>query len=244
MADKSSASSEVIDIHAHVYPEGCFTEVLKDRSDFKLVENPRGQSLLCRGSHVMSMPKDGADLDNRLASMNEAGIDVAVLSVGALNIGWAGSRDAAAARFVNDGLAAVCRQYPSRFRFVAVLPCTKQNEMAQELDRALAMGAAGVGIATNVGDFPLQAPDLRNVWRERSRRTRTALAHPACPCDGPQNESGTFRSGGYPGETAMAATKLGLSGTLEECRGVKTVWSHLGGRLPMILGRIDRGYQR
>ena len=32
---------------------------------------------------------------------------MAILSVGALNIGWAGSGDAAAARFVNDGLAAV-----------------------------------------------------------------------------------------------------------------------------------------
>ena len=49
---------------------------------------------------------------------------------------------------------------------------------------------------------------------------------------------------GYPGETAMAATKLALSGTLEECPDVKIVWSHLGGGLPMILDRIDRGYQR
>ena len=51
-------ASEIIDVHAHVYPEGCFTEVLKSRTDFKLVDNPRGQSLLYRGSHVMSMPME------------------------------------------------------------------------------------------------------------------------------------------------------------------------------------------
>ena len=45
-------STEIIDVHAHVYPEGCFTEVLKSRTDFKLVDNPRGLSLLYRGSHV------------------------------------------------------------------------------------------------------------------------------------------------------------------------------------------------
>src|SRR5574341_1314868 len=135
-------ATNIIDIHAHVYPEGCFTEVLKDRADFKLVDNPRGQSLLYRGTHVMSMPAEQDNLQKRLASMDDAGISMAVLSVGALNIGWAGAREAAAARVVNDGLAAVCRQYPSRFRFVAVLPCTKQDEMAQELDRALGMGAA------------------------------------------------------------------------------------------------------
>ena len=85
----------IIDVHAHVYPEGCFTEVLKDRAEFKLVDNPRGQSLIYRGTHVMSMPTEQDDLEKRLASMDEAGIDMAVLSVGALNIGWAGAREAA-----------------------------------------------------------------------------------------------------------------------------------------------------
>jgi aminocarboxymuconate-semialdehyde decarboxylase len=232
---------QMIDVHAHVYPAGCFTEVIKTRADFKLSDNPQGQSLLYRGSHVMSMPMDQDNLPKRLASMDEAGIGMAILSVGALNIGWAGSGDAAAAHFVNDGLAAVCRQYPTRFRFVAVL---KQNEMLQELDRALGMGAAGVGIATNVGDFQLQAPELRNFWREMSRRKLMVFVHPTYPCEAPQNDPGTFLSVGYPGETAMAATKLALSGTLEECPDVKIVWSHLGGGLAMILDRIDRGYQR
>lgn len=244
MADKLSASSEIIDIHAHVYPEGCFTEVIKDRSDFKLIENPRGQSLLCRGSHVMSMPKDGADLNSRLESMNEAGIGVAVLSVGALNVGWAGSRNATAARFINDGLAIICREHPTRFRFAAVLPCGNRSEMVKELDRALGMGAAGVGIATNVGDMQLDAPELREFWGEMSRRKLMVLVHPTFPCDGPLNDTGTFLSVGYPGETAMAATKLALSGVLEECVDAKIVWSHLGGSLSMILDRIDRGYHR
>jgi len=236
--------SEIVDVHAHVYPEGCFQEVLKARGDFRLVDGPRGPSLLYRDTHVMSMPAEQDNLPKRLASMDESGINVAVLSVGALNIGWAGVADAAAARFVNDGLAAVCRKHPTRFRFVAVLPSAKDGEMARELDRALEMGAAGVGIATRIGDFELQAPEVRGFWREVNRRKLMVLVHPTCPCDAPQNDPGTFLSVGYPGETAMAATKLALSGVLEECPDVKIVWSHLGGGLPMILDRIDRGYQR
>src|SRR5678816_4578698 len=103
------ASNQIIDMHAHIYPEGCFTEVVKDRPDFELTDNPRGQSLLYRGSHVMSIPKDQGDLKKRIASMDDAGIGIAVLSVGALNIGWAGNRAAAVARFINDELAAACR---------------------------------------------------------------------------------------------------------------------------------------
>src|SRR3954463_16168423 len=101
---------EITDVHAHVYPEGCFAEVLKDRADFKLVESPRGKSLLYGGSHVMSLPRDQADLQTRLASMDEAGIGFAILSVGALNVGWAGARQVTAARHINDGLAAIRKQ--------------------------------------------------------------------------------------------------------------------------------------
>ncbi len=236
--------SEIIDVHAHIYPEGCFAEVVGRRSEFKLVETARGQSLLYRGSHVMSMPNHHDDLPKRLASMDEAGIGMAILSVGALNIGWAGCRDAAAARVVNDGLATVCRRHPSRFRFVAVLPCTDQSAMVQELDRALSMGAAGVGIATNIGDLPLYAPELRQFWREMSTRKLMVLVHPTYPCDGPIDDAGPFLAVGYPGETAMAATRLALAGVVEECPDVRIVWSHLGGGLAMIMDRLDRGYQR
>jgi aminocarboxymuconate-semialdehyde decarboxylase len=244
MAETEVNLREIIDIHAHVYPTGCFTEVLKNRSEFKLVDSARGQSLIYRGSHVMSMPAQQDNLVLRLASMDEAGISMAILSVGALNVGWAGGRTSAAARIVNDGLAAFCRQCPARFRFVAVLPCTNYAEMISELDRALDLGAAGVGIATNIGDFQLQAPEVRHFWQEMNRRKLMVLVHPTCPCDAPQNDPGTFLSVGYPGETAMAATKLALAGVLADCPDVKVVWSHLGGGLPMILDRIDRGYQR
>ena len=238
------ARQEIIDVHSHIYPEGCLSEVIKHRTDFKLVDGPRGQALVYRGSHVMSLPPEQDNLPKRLASMDEAGIEMAILSVGALNVGWAGPGDAAAARFINDGLAAICRQHPTRFRFVAVLPCTDQNAMTKELDRALGMSAAGVGIATNVGDLPLDAPELRGFWREMSRRKLMVLVHPTSPCDAPSNDPGTFLAVGYPGETAMAATKLALAGVLEESPDVKIVWSHLGGSLPMILDRIDRGYRR
>jgi len=234
----------IIDVHAHVYPAGSFAAVLKDRSDFKLLDNPRGQQLLYRGSHVMSVPAEQDDLPKRVASMDEAGIDTAVLSVGALNVGWAGAGEVAAARAINDGLADACLKQPARFRFVAVLPTSNPSEMIAELDRVLDLGAAGIGIATNIGDYQLHAPEVRHFWQEMDRRKLMVLVHPTTPCDAPQNDPGTFLSVGYPNETAMAATKLALSGVLAQCPDAKIVWSHLGGGLPMILDRIDRGYQR
>ena len=87
--------------------------------------------------------------------------------------------------------------------------------MITELDRALEMGAAGVGIATQIGDLPLEAAELREFWREMSDRRLMVLVHPTFPCDGPGNDTGPFLAVGYPAETAMTATKLALSGVLE-----------------------------
>ena len=243
MTEHRIAPGDIVDMHAHIYPDGCFDEVLKARPEFALVRSQRGLSLTCRGSHTMSAPAD-ADLGDRLRVMDAAGVKVEVLSVGALNIGWAGDAGAAAARRVNDGLAAVCREHPDRFRFVAALPWTSTAALVDELDRATGLGAVGVGITTTVGSHTLDAPELREFWREANRRRLLVLVHPTFPLDGPANDRGEYLSVGYLGETAMAAAKLALGGVLEECPDVRIVWSHCGGGLCMVLDRIDRGYRR
>src|SRR5918994_1901141 len=231
-------------MHAHLYPKGCFAEVSKARPDFALLESPRGLALICRGSHTMSVPAGQEDLSARLRLMDEAGVGLQVLSIGALNLGWAGAGDIATARLINDGFAAVCRQYPDRFRFVTALPCSSTAAMIAELDRALTLGAVGVGITTTIADYTLDAPELHEFWREANRRKLLLLIHPTFPPNGPANDSGSFLSVGYLNETAMAATKLVVAGVLEECPDLRIIWSHCGGSLCMLVDRIDRGYQR
>lgn len=243
MTEHRIAPGDIVDMHAHVYPEGCFDEVLKARPEFALARSERGLSLTCRGSHTMSAPAE-TDLGARLRTMDEAGVKVEVLSVGALNTGWAGDGGAATARRVNDGLAAVCRQHPDRFRFVAALPWTGTAALVDELDRATGLGAVGAGITTTIGSHTLDAPELRDFWREAHRRRLLVLVHPTFPLDGPANDRGQYLAVGYLGETAMAAAKLTLGGVLEECPEVRIVWSHCGGGLCMVMDRIDRGYRR
>jgi len=240
MTEHPIAPGDIIDMHAHVYPEGCFDEILKTRPEFALIRSGRGLSLTCRGSHTMSAPAN-ADLSARLGVMDEAGVKVEVLSVGALDTGWGGP---ATARLVNNRLAAACRQHPDRFRFVAALPFTNTAALVEELDRATGLGAVGVCITTTVGGRTLDAPELREFWREAHHRRLLVLVHPTFPIDGPANDRGEYLSVGYLGETAMAATKLALGGVLEECPDVRVVWSHCGGGLCMVLDRVDRGYRR
>ncbi len=243
MSEYPIAPGAIVDVHAHFYPEGCFDEVLKARPEFALARSERGLSLTCRGSHTMSAPVEEA-LADRLRTMDEAGVGVEVLSVGALNIGLAGDGDVPLARRVNDGLAEACREYPDRLRFVAALPWSRTADLVDELDRATGLGAVGAGLTTTVGEHTLDAPELREFWREAQRRKLLVLVHPTFPLDGPANDRGEYLAVGYLGETAMAATKLTLGGVLEECPDVRVVWSHCGGSLCMVLDRVDRGYRR
>jgi len=245
MSDRSRDSADIIDVHAHVYPQGCVRDIIGSRTEFGLIDSRRGgMQLTYRGSFVMSIPPAQDDLGARLAKMDEAGIALQVLSIGALNIGWAGERAVSAARSINNALAEVCGQARNRLRFVATLPFESRAEMVKELERALSLGAVGVGITTTVGDSSLDSPKLTDFWHEASERNLVVLVHPTYPPNGPSGDQGQFLMAGYLGETAMAATRLVLAGVLEECPGVRLVWSHLGGTLAMMIDRLDRAYKR
>lgn len=232
-------------MHAHWYPDGCLTEVIRERPDFRWdASADGGQRLLCRGSYVMSAPLGHDDMASRLAVMDQAGVAVQVLSIGALDVGLAGPRAASVARRINDAMAEVSQRSKGRFRFVASLALDDPVACIKELDRATSLGAVGVGITTTVGGKSLDEPEFRGFWQEVGRRELVVLVHPTFPLSGPSGDRGEFLTTAYLGETAMAATKVALAGILEESPGLRLVWSHLGGGLAMLMDRLDRAYKR
>src|SRR5262245_54380068 len=192
----------------------------------------------------MSLPRGHNDMQERLSVMDQAGVAVQVLSVGALDIGLAGPRACLVARRINDALSEICIKANGRFRFVGSLELDDPAELVKEMDRLVAMGAVGIGITTTVGGKSLDANESRGFWQEAGRRELGVLVHPTFPLTGPSGDRGEFLTTGYLGETAMAATKLVLAGIPDESPGVRLVWSHLGGGLAMLIDRLDRVYKR
>jgi predicted TIM-barrel fold metal-dependent hydrolase len=72
------------------------------------------------------------DLDLQLKEMNEAGVDVSVLSC---LLGWNASLDEC--RPINDDLAKVQAQYPGKFVGLAQAPVLEGKEALQEIERAI-----------------------------------------------------------------------------------------------------------
>jgi predicted TIM-barrel fold metal-dependent hydrolase len=177
--------------------------------------------------------------------MDAAGVAVEVLSLGVLDVSWAGSAASALARRANDAMAEVYRLAPDRFRFVAALPLLDESAARNELERARGIGAVGAGITTTIGGRSLDAPELRYFWRLASDDSLVVTVHPTYPIGRPADDTrAEFLTTGYPGETALAATRLAIGGILETCPGVRPVFSHLGGGLAMLVDRLDRGGSR
>lgn len=89
--------------------------------------------------HAKSLSEVGA---GRIAAMDDAGIDVQVLSLTQPGIEPLSGREAISlAQDSNDFLGKVVREYPTRFAGFAVLPTAEPDTAADELERAVREGA-------------------------------------------------------------------------------------------------------
>ena len=142
------------------------------------------------------------------------------------------------ARLVNEAIAATVREAPTRFGGLAVLPLPDVGSALDELTHALDhLGLDGVELYTNVAGVYLGDPAWDPLFDELHRRGTFVLVHPAAP---PYRSPVPYPDYliEFPMETTRAAVNLLYSGTLERCRDVKLLMSHLGGMVPFLAHRI------
>jgi predicted TIM-barrel fold metal-dependent hydrolase len=157
-----------IDVHAHYWTEE-YLDVLVDLGK----EDARAARGLGAG--------DGAELDARLRLMDQAGIEVQVLSAAPqLPYSEVPEKAARAAKYVNDQYAELAERHRDRFRAFAALPMPTVEESVGELDRALdELGMAGVVMNTTVLGHALVEPRFEPIFAELNRRGAVLYLHPA-----------------------------------------------------------------
>jgi predicted TIM-barrel fold metal-dependent hydrolase len=192
----------------------------------------------------------------RLKEMDEAGIDIQVLSHGAPATQRLDSETAVRiARGANDRLHAFVSSRPDRFAAFAVLPTPNPKGAADELERAVTkLGFKGgmVHGLTN-GHFL----DEKQFWPifERAQALDVPLyMHPAVPHqavidayykDYIKDYPALLTAGwGFTVETATQGIRLVLSGVFDAYPGTKIILGHLGESLPFSLWRINQALSR
>jgi 2,3-dihydroxybenzoate decarboxylase len=192
----------------------------------------------------------------RLREMDEAGVDMQVISHGAPATQRLPADVAVGlARRVNDRLAAVVAAHPKRFAAFGVLPTADPNAAADELSRSVEKlgfkGAMLHGLSNNI------FLDDRRFWPIYARAEALDVPvyfHPATPHpavmdvyykeyakDFPMVIRAAW---GFTVETATLAVRLVLSGVFEQHPRLKVVLGHFGETLPFFIWRIDQALKR
>jgi aminocarboxymuconate-semialdehyde decarboxylase len=182
---------------------------------------------------------------DRLAAMDEQGMDVQVLSI---NPYWYGAERDLARRIVavqNQGLAAICKAHPDRFVALASVALQHPDLAAEQLADAVATHRLrGAAIGGSVNGEELSAPKFEPFWAKAEQLGVVVFIHPQGMPDIRARVQGNGFLGnviGNPLETTLALSHLIFEGTLDKFPNLKICSAHGGGYLPSYAARSDHG---
>ncbi|HET6930029.1 MAG TPA: amidohydrolase family protein [Candidatus Acidoferrum sp.] len=218
-----------VDFHHHVVPP------------FYVAENR--DRIVAAGGGRLNPAYFGWTPEQALAAMDKNGVATAILSLSPGGF-WFGDREAAArtARRVNEYAADLMRTHPSRFGLFAIIPLPDTEASLREIEYAYSvLKADGIGLATNYDDKWLGHPDYQPVFEELNRRKSVVFVHPAtsscCQTLLPDVSPMLVE---VPQETARAVTNLLFTGTFSRFKDIRFIFTHAGGNVPMLLGRMHQ----
>jgi len=118
----------------------------------------------------------------RLARMDEAGVDVQVLSLTSPSLHNLGPDSVPLAALTNDYVAGIIRQTPDRFQGLAALPMAVPNQVANELVRSVnQLGLKGAMVCGRTGEKNLDHPEYWDLFACAESLGVPLLVHPQIP---------------------------------------------------------------
>lgn len=234
----------VVDVHTHMLSRE-WVDLLVERSGVYTVGEVLGgsQAVHRAGAPFMTLTPGMFDYDLRIAEMDKAGVDIAIVSLTCPNVFWGDAATSTeAARLVNDDMAAAQRRYPDRIRWLTSLPWQYPEQAIAELDRSCEAGAVGVMTLANIGGRPLTDPQFSAIWRAIDDRALPVLVHPGLPPGLEQMEMERYNlvaTVGFTFDTTLALSRMILDGFFDTYRRLRIIGAHAGGYLPFLVGRLD-----
>jgi aminocarboxymuconate-semialdehyde decarboxylase len=231
-----------IDIHSHFLSMD-MAQKLEQRSQFPYTRFIDGTyNFHCCQGLTFPMRPPFYDMPTKLADMDEAGIDVAMLSLampGPELLGGAQADDMA--RFSNDLLAELIAAHPDRFWGYATLGFGDMAATLQELDRCLfTLKFRGLQLFSNINGKPLDAPEFRPIFARMAELGRPIFIHPTVPLN--QNYLMDLVPApilAFMVDNTLSAMRLALSGVLSDYALAPIIIPHAGATIPYLMGRLD-----
>jgi predicted TIM-barrel fold metal-dependent hydrolase len=226
----ADANAGVIDVHHHLMPP-------------KYLEVARAAIL-----KVSAIPQVvDWTIARSLEDMDQNGVRTAILSISTPGVMF-GSVEASRrlARECNEYAAKMVSDYPGRFGFFAAVPLPYQDGSLREIEYALdTLHADGAGLLSNYEGKYLGDAAFAAVFEELQRRKAIVYSHPtflSCCMDVVTGVHVSTEEFGF--DTTRTISSLLYSGTLSRCPDIRFIFSHGGGTLPFLAGRIGGASNR
>jgi aminocarboxymuconate-semialdehyde decarboxylase len=239
----------VIDVHTHMLSDEWAAAIkAAGGPKYAIGTVPGGQqAVMLDGAPFMTLTPGMFDYELRIRRMDEAGVDIAIVSLTCPNVFWGGrevSRDTA--RRVNDSMAAAQAHHSDRIRWMASLPWQHADDAIAELRRAEKNGAVGVMTLGNIAGDALTDAKFAPIWQAIEEADLPVLVHPTVPQGGGQMALEAYNlvaNIGFMFDTTLAFTRMIYDGFLDRFPGLKLIAGHAGATLPYIAGRLDRCHE-
>jgi len=223
------AAPKVIDTHHHYYPPA-YQKAWLDYEDKRGIPHFASQV--------------GWSVQGALADMDAAGVRTAVLSIASTPgtwFDWTLPEVNRVVRECNDHAAGMVRDHPGRFGQFATLPMIDVDSTLKEIAYVFdVLKVDGVGLQTNYGDKWPGDVAYKPIFEELNRRKAVVYFHPLVASCCARLSVGTFPAViEVPHDTTRDVISLLLSGTFARNRDIHWLFSHGGGTIPMLAGRID-----
>jgi uncharacterized protein len=188
----------------------------------------------------------------RLAVMDDTGVDVQVLSVTTPGTNNLDAADAVAvARSVNDLIASTVAAHPTRFEGFATLPTPEPDAAAEELARAVeTLGMKGAMVYGRTEGRNADSPEFEPIYATAARLGVPLYLHPQLPVRAVRDAyysgfdarlSLAFANGGigWHYEAGMQLMRLILSGTFDRHPELQIILGHWGEVVLFYVERIS-----
>lgn len=218
--------NKIIDVHHHIIPK-----VYKDALKKIGVTTAGGYPI-----------KDWEPEDS-IRMMDKLNIDVGLTSLSEpATIPFKKKQAVKVARKVNEYQAQLKKDYPGRFKSLALLPMPHVKETVKEIEYALdVLKLDGVGLLSNYDKDYLGNDQFDPVMKALEKRHALVFVHPSSASSDFKRPQFVFADfiEEFTFNTTRAASNLIFSGTMERYPSIKFILAHAGGTLPYLKWRIN-----
>jgi len=236
----------VIDFHNHYYPPA-YLDALREAGSAVQVDidadgNPR---IYYPGDYNIAVPGH-RDIDYREQVLKDLGVDTQVITL--TTPGTHVESPARAARLsalVNDAFADVVRRKNGRFTALATLPLNDPAASTKELERAMRdLGLRGAMLFSNINGVGLNDDRFLTLYEAANALGAVLYIHPTHPVGvEAMTDFWLMPLVGFLMDTTLAAAKIVFSGIPERFPRIRWVLCHMGGAIPYLAERLDRGFE-